>query len=32
LTIYVLGEGVCRRAAQLLAGLGYETVTGKVVE
>jgi prephenate dehydrogenase len=32
LTVYVSGEDVCRRAAQLLADLGYEVVTGKVVE
>ena len=32
LTIYVLGEDACRRAGHLLAGLGYETMTGPVVE
>ena len=32
LTIYVLGEDACRRAGHLLAGLGYETMTGPAVE
>jgi prephenate dehydrogenase len=32
LTIYVLGEEACRRAGHLLAGLGYETMTGPAVE
>jgi prephenate dehydrogenase len=32
LTVYVLGAEVCRRAAQLLAGLRYEVVTAKVAE
>jgi prephenate dehydrogenase len=32
LTVYVLGEEACRRAGHLLAGLGYETMTGPAVE
>ncbi len=32
LTLYVLGEDACRRAGHLLAGLGYETMTGPAVE
>jgi prephenate dehydrogenase len=32
LTVYVLGADVCNRAAHLLAGLGYETMTGPAVE
>ena len=32
LTVFVLGEDVCRRAGHLLAGLGYEIMTGPAVE
>lgn len=32
LTVYVLGEDACRRAGHLLAGLGYETMSGPAVE
>jgi hypothetical protein len=32
LTVYVLGDDACRRAGHLLAGLGYETMTGPAVE
>lgn len=32
LTLYVLGEEVCRRAGHLLAALGYEVMTGPAVE
>jgi prephenate dehydrogenase len=32
LTVYVLGADACRRAGHLLAGLGYETMTGPAVE
>ena len=32
LTVYVLGEDVCARGAHLLAGLGYEVITGSTVE
>jgi prephenate dehydrogenase len=32
LTVYVLGADVCERAGHLLAGLGYETMTGPAVE
>jgi len=32
LTVYVGGEDVCRRGAQVLEGLGYEVITGRAVE
>jgi prephenate dehydrogenase len=32
LTVYVLGGGVCERAAELLGVLGYQVTTGRGVE
>jgi hypothetical protein len=32
LTVYVLGEAASARGAHLLAGLGYDVITGSAVE